>query len=268
MRFRARLLAISGTATVLVAASPLLGGIAAVISPSSGPITAFDAPAPAQADQLAQFDQFAQAQTAKPVTPAPTTGAKPAGTPAATPAPATAAKPGTTAAGTPAAATPPLSLSQSDQLLVVTLLRTTLVAVYQADVTGNYTVLGDLGAPGFHDKYSATALADVFAPIRTRNIDLSQVVVLDPHLAVAKINDQGMLDVAGSLATLPVPVNFEILYQGVANSWQLFGVQIVPVDAAQVATQPSLVPPASGQPAAGAAPAAPGAKPPVPTARP
>jgi hypothetical protein len=209
--------------------------------------TVGDLPQPSDAADYApgRTIELAQAQPAKPATPSATA---PANKGAALPAPTTAA---------PA----PLNLSPSDQALVITLLRNTIVALHQANLTGNYTVLRDLGAPGFRDKNTAAALADIFAPIRAKGVDLSQVVLLDPHLTVAKVNDQGMLDVAGSLATNPVPVNFEILYQGVSNSWQLFGISISAADA-QSAGQAG--PPANPAPAT----TAPAAKPPVPAARP
>jgi hypothetical protein len=199
--------------------------------------------------------QLAQASTpAKPATPAPATGAKPPTTAPATSAPA--------AAG-PAAGAP--NLSQSDLAMVVSLLRNTLVALNQANLTGNYTVLRDLGAPGFRDANTATKLSEIFAPIRSRNIDLSSVVLLDPHLTLAKLNENGMLDIVGSLTTQPVGVNFEMLYQGVSNTWQLFGISIAADTGAQAAA-----PAGSGAPAAPAA-AAPAAKPtavPTPSPRP
>ena len=164
--------------------------------------------------------------------------------------------------------------------LVMTLLRNTLVALHQANLTGNYTVLRDLGAPAFRDTNTASRLAELFAPIRNRSLDLSSVVLLDPRLTMAKVNDQGMLDIAGAMPTQPVAVNFDLLYQGVANAWQLFGITIT-ADTAQASASatptPSVVatpiPPALPQATIGAAPkpAEPPAKPvvpPLPTTRP
>src|SRR6185369_84686 len=117
-------------------------------------------------------------------------------------------------------------LSPGDLALVMTLVRNTLVAVHQANLTGNYTVLRDLGAPPFRDANTASRLAELFAPIRARNIDLSGAVLLEPRLTVAKVNDQGMLNIAGALPTQPISLNFDMLYQGVANAWQLFAITI------------------------------------------
>jgi len=129
--------------------------------------------------------------TTTPAAPAPATAAKPPATTGSTAAP-TAQRPATAAPQTTAAAPAaggPQTISRSDFELVVTLLRNTLVALHQANITGNYTVLRDLGAPGFRDANSATRLSEIFAPIRSRGVDLSRVVLIDPNLTMAKINE-------------------------------------------------------------------------------
>jgi hypothetical protein len=133
-------------------------------------------------------------------------------------------------------------LNQADAQLIVKLVRTTLVAVHQANVTGNYTVLRDLAAPGFRDKNSAADLALIFASIRQQKIDLGPVVYLDPHLSQAGINQQGMLHLAGRLETHPVPVSFELLFQSVSGVWKLFGVSISPVQQSTLAPTPPAAP--------------------------
>ncbi len=209
-------------------------------------------------------------QPAKPATPtaAPTAAARPPATTGATPA-AAAPKPATAVAPTIAAAPPAAggsqTISRSDFELVVMLLRSTLVALHQANITGNYTVLRDLGAPGFRDANTATRLAEIFAPIRSRGVDLSRVVLIDPNLTVAKINENGMLNIAGSLPAAPVQVNFEMLFQAVQNNWLLFGISIN-AEAPQTAlTAPQVAPPVAAPAVAPAAVTAPVRPVPVPT---
>jgi hypothetical protein len=181
----------------------------------------------------------------------------------------------TPAAPPPAEAPAPPSLSRSDLELVVTLLRNTLVALHQANITGNYTVLRDLGAPGFRDSNNAARLAEIFTQIRAREVDLSRVVLLDPQLTDARINPDGMLYLAGALATEPVSVRFELLYEAVEGVWRVFGISIAPETglqpgaapgAAPGATPPAAAPPA-GSPPVAAVPS-PGAGAPVPVAPP
>jgi hypothetical protein len=69
--------------------------------------------------------------------------------------------------------------AQIDRNGVLILVRTTLLALDQANKTGNYTVLRDLGAPGFQIN-TAARLAEIFAGHRRDNLDLSGVAVIDP----------------------------------------------------------------------------------------
>jgi hypothetical protein len=121
------------------------------------------------------------------------------------------------------------AVARENAIIVATLVRTTLVALHQANVTGNYTVLRDLAAPSFRDKNTAADLARIFAPIRDENIDLGVIVVREPELArQPAIADNGMLHIDGTLRTRPTPVRFEFLFQPVDNAWRLFGVSITP----------------------------------------
>jgi hypothetical protein len=133
----------------------------------------------------------------------------------------------------PAATTqePPVedAVARENALIVASLVRTTLVALHQANVTGNYTVLRDLAAPSFRDKNTAADLARIFAPIRNESIDLGVIVVLEPELArQPAIADNGMLHIDGTLRTRPTAVRFEFLFQPVDNAWRLFGASITP----------------------------------------
>ena len=98
---------------------------------------------------------------------------------------------------------------------------------------------------------------DAFQHSRSSRVDLSAVVLLDPHLAIAKVGDNGMLDIAGSLTMQPVPVNFELLYQGVQNSWQLFGISVSTDPAPTAAATPAAGAKPTGAPATSSGPAAP-----------
>jgi hypothetical protein len=78
----------------------------------------------------------------------------------------------------PAAHAPTPALIDRNGVLI--LIRSTLLALDQANKTGNYTVLRDLGSPGFHSN-TAARLAEIFAAQRKDNIDLSGTAVLDPQ---------------------------------------------------------------------------------------
>jgi hypothetical protein len=108
---------------------------------------------------------------------------------------------------------------------IVALICSTLIALNQANTTGNYSVLREIGAPGFQVVNSTGQLSQVFADLRNRNFDLSPIVLLQPKLIRApEINSDGMLRVAGFFSTQPERLNFDLIFQSVNDRWRLFGI--------------------------------------------
>src|ERR1700681_4964454 len=112
--------------------------------------------------------------------------------------------------------------AQIDRNGVLILIRSALIALDQGNKTGNYTVLRDLGAPGFQAN-TAARLAEIFVALRRDNIDLSGVAVLDPQLTLLpQVEPNGMLRMAGFFPSVPTQVNFELIYAPVNGQWRLF----------------------------------------------
>ena len=110
---------------------------------------------------------------------------------------------------------------------VLILIRTTLLALDQANKTGNYTVLRDMSAPGFAAANTAARLGDIFAKLRNDNLDLSGVAVIDPQLSLLpQIEANGMMHMAGFFPSVPAQVNFELIYAPVNGQWRLFGISV------------------------------------------
>ncbi|WP_320309980.1 hypothetical protein [Mesorhizobium australafricanum] len=109
---------------------------------------------------------------------------------------------------------------------VLILLRGALLALDQANKTGNYTVLRDIGAPGFQAN-SAARLAEIFASQRNDQLDLAGVAVLEPQLTLLpQIEPNGMLHMAGFFPSVPMQVNFELLFAPHKRQWKLFGISV------------------------------------------
>jgi hypothetical protein len=108
---------------------------------------------------------------------------------------------------------------------VIILTKASLIALDQANKTGNYTVLRDLAAPNFAATNSAARLAEIFANLRRDKIDLSGVLVLDPQLTtMPEIDRNGMMHFAGFFPSAPAQINFELLFAPVDGQWRLFGI--------------------------------------------
>jgi outer membrane biosynthesis protein TonB len=126
---------------------------------------------------------------------------------------------------------------------VLMLVRSTILALDQANKTGNYTVLRDLGAPGFQAN-TAAKLAEIFASQRNDKLDLSGVAVIDPQLTVLpEIGANGLMRMAGFFPSVPSQVNFELLFAPVDGQWRLFGISVKVGSSAPVAPTPPAAPP-------------------------
>jgi len=118
---------------------------------------------------------------------------------------------------------------------VLMLIRSTLLALDHANKTGNYTVLRDLGAPGFQTN-TAAKLAEIFVKQRGDKLDLSGVAVIDPQLSLLpQIEPNGLLHMAGFFPSVPSQVNFELLFAPVEGQWRVFGVSLSVGQSAPVA---------------------------------
>lgn len=148
------------------------------------------------------------------------------------------------------------------------MIRTAIIALNQANLTGNYTVLRDLGAAPFRASNDASRLAEVFSTLRKRKIDLSPVLFFMPKLVQPpQIDERGLIRLTGYFETAPERINFEVYYVFEAGDWRLFGIGVIlsPAVDATAALQQENAPATGGTngatrpgsaPAAGAPPAA------------
>jgi hypothetical protein len=111
------------------------------------------------------------------------------------------------------------------------LIRSTFLTLNDANRSGNYTVLRDLAAPDFQARNTAADLSQSFSDLRRRNFDLYGTALLSPQLtAVPALDQRGFLRLAGYFPTRPQQINFDLLFQNIANQWRLFGIAIATPD--------------------------------------
>ena len=142
----------------------------------------------------------------------------------------------------PAAQAQPAVAPQS-----IFLIRSTLLALNDANRTGNYTVLRDLASPAFRERNSAADLAVTFAQLRRSNLDLGIAALMEPALAAAPVLDaERRLHLKGEFATRPNRLVFELAFEDVRGRWQLHDISLATrPDAPAVARN-------SGKPSSGA----------------
>jgi hypothetical protein len=136
----------------------------------------------------------------------------------------------------PAPVAPTAQSPVPDQLTLAKLLWSTMAAVDQANKTGNYSVLRDLGSPGFQANNNPATLAAVFAGIRDRRIDLSDTLLFEPAYEFAPGIESGLLRMRGIFRMRPTGVQFDLLYQW-DNGWRLHGIAVRPVPTTSTALQ-------------------------------
>jgi hypothetical protein len=120
------------------------------------------------------------------------------------------------------------------------MIQTSVVALSQANLTGNFTVLHALGAPSFQQSNPPQKLAEIFKNFREQNIDLTPLILFSPVLLrEPTITDQGTLHLVGYYKTQPQQVHFELLFQPVGGQWRLLGISLRAQPAAAAANQPA-----------------------------
>ena len=114
---------------------------------------------------------------------------------------------------------------EAAQLII--LIKSTIIALQQANQTGNYSVLRDLGTPIFREHFDQARLASVFADLRNRRVNLYPVLFLAPDLSKPpEITQGGQLHLTGYFATRPVQIQFDILFTTLDGVWRLDGAAI------------------------------------------
>ncbi|MET0745528.1 MAG: hypothetical protein ABWY78_19310, partial [Microvirga sp.] len=86
---------------------------------------------------------------------------------------------------------------------------------------------------------TSARLSEIFAGLRSQKIDLSGVTVLEPRLTVLpEIAPNGQMRMAGFFPSVPLQVNFELIFAPVDGRWRPFGIGITVGQSVPVAPAP------------------------------
>ena len=122
------------------------------------------------------------------------------------------------------------SLPPPESLL--TMVHGAIIAIHQANFTGDYSVLHALGTRELQVRTTPSAFSKAFKPLRDQKIDLSPVLLLPVQFTEPpSVRPDGMLRLAGYFPSRPQQVNFTIVYYPVARYWR--------IDALSVSTSPA-----------------------------
>lgn len=113
-----------------------------------------------------------------------------------------------------------------DKSGIVILVKSALIALDQANKTGNYTVLRDLSSEAFQ-KNTASDLAGIFAKQREDAIDMNGVIILEPTFAPQPLIDpDGKLLIEGYFPSTPLQLTFSMSFVPQDRLWKLFSIGI------------------------------------------
>ena len=127
-------------------------------------------------------------------------------------------------ANTPLPPPRPIEIDRNSALILI---RTTLVALQQANQTGNYNVLYGISAPDFQGVNTPERLSQIFANLRAKAFDLSGVVVLEPQFTVLpELYANGVMRMAGFFPSVPMQVSFDLQFIGVQGQWRLDAINV------------------------------------------
>ncbi len=108
----------------------------------------------------------------------------------------------------------------------IIMIRSTLVALSQANQTNNYAVLNALGSANFRVTNPPGKLSENFAAFRANRIDLAPVTWVVPRFTAAPRIENGRLKLTGFFPTAPMQVNFDLDYEPAEGNWRLFGMAV------------------------------------------
>lgn len=102
------------------------------------------------------------------------------------------------------------------------LLRSTLIAINQANLTVDYAIVRHMLAPDLAKTYPGPQIAVLLKPWRDRRRDFGFVAIADPELDTSPtIDGQGVLRMQGSVPTPSFRLAFDLSFRKVAGRWML-----------------------------------------------
>ena len=103
-----------------------------------------------------------------------------------------------------------------------------MIALDQANRTGNYSVLYDLGTTAFQRSNSSEQLRATFASLRANRVDVGRAVLSTPAYYIPPdIDQRGQLRLRGGFDYRPKSIRFDLLFAQEEGGWRLNGISVV-----------------------------------------
>jgi len=118
-----------------------------------------------------------------------------------------------------------------DENTLARLVWSTLVALDNANRTGNYEVLHGLGTDGFQRQNSVLRLSQSFADLRNNRVDVGRTILSSPaYYRPPEILADGSLRLRGGFDFRPKSIRFDLIYTNVGGGWRISAISVVEMD--------------------------------------
>jgi hypothetical protein len=119
-----------------------------------------------------------------------------------------------------------------DETGLARLVWSTMVTLDNANRTGNYDVLQQLGSTEFQKANSPNALAGAFAPLRNRRVDVGRAILITPtYYLEPGLDSSGDLRLRGAFEYRPSAIRFDLIYRKVDGGWRIHAISVAEMDA-------------------------------------
>lgn len=121
----------------------------------------------------------------------------------------------------------PTAAPTDDERAALYLARSTLMALDDANRTGNYSVLRLLGSPSFQSANSPERLSDVFAKTRHSELDLSVAALGHPRWSTPPaVGRDRLLRLIGAYDLPGADLRFALAFEPAAGAWRLHEIHV------------------------------------------
>jgi hypothetical protein len=126
------------------------------------------------------------------------------------------------------------------------LMKSTIIAIQQANQTGNYSVLRDLGTPVFRESFDQARLTVIFARLRALRADLSSLVLSMPSSAGGDPEfDANKLRLSGQFLAQSLHIRYDLAFIWIGDQWRIERLGIDAIAATEIPGALSAPPPAA-----------------------
>lgn len=118
-----------------------------------------------------------------------------------------------------------------DENVSARLVWSTMIALDNANRTGNYTVLHALGSPSFQQNYPVAQLSQSFSGLRAQRVDIGRSIMIKPTYYIPPtIIPSGDLRLRGAFEYRPQSLRFDLIYRNVNGGWALHAISVAQMD--------------------------------------